>query len=82
MSTLQAPRAALAGNIPTYVNPIIGAKTPHTQLPPAILMDYWHGLLNPALRQLPEPLLADQLEEVQAALRDALHLLKERNHAA
>ncbi|MHB1632482.1 MAG: hypothetical protein ACYCQL_09770 [Acidithiobacillus sp.] len=82
MSTLQVPRAALAGSIPTYVNPIIGAKTPHAQLSPAILMDYWHGLLNPAFRQLPEPLLADQLEEVQAALRDVLHLLKERNHVA
>ena len=81
MSTLQSPRAALAGNIPTYVTPIIGAKTPHTQLSPAIMMDYWHRLLNPALRKLPEPLLTDQLEEVQAAVRDAMHLLKERNFA-
>ena len=82
MSTLQAPRAAITGGIPTYVNPIIGVKAVHAPLPHAILMDYWRGLLNPALRQLPEPLLADQLEEVQAALRDALHLLKERNHVA
>ena len=82
MSSLQAPLMARAGSIPTYVNPIIGVKAVHAPLPPAILMDYWRGLLNPALRQLPEPLLANQLEEVQAALRDVLYLLQEINHAS
>ncbi len=36
---------------------------------------YWRSLLDPKLRQLPEPILPDQMEEIQAALRDALHLL-------
>ncbi len=72
MSTMRAAKC---------INPIIGARAVHAPQPPAILMNYWRGLLNPALRQLPEPLLAGQLEEVQAALRDTLHLLKERNYA-
>jgi hypothetical protein len=70
-----------AESIPICVNSIIGARAVHAPQPPAIPMNYWRSLLNPALRQLPEPLLANQLEEVQAALRDALHLLKEKNHA-
>ncbi len=36
---------------------------------------YWRSLLDPKLRQLPAPILPNQMEEIQAALRDALHLL-------
>ncbi|MDA8377878.1 MAG: hypothetical protein M0Z50_12645 [Planctomycetia bacterium] len=39
---------------------------------------YWRSLLDPKLRQLPEPILPDQMEEIQAALRDALHLLSSK----
>ncbi|ACK78572.1 hypothetical protein AFE_1239 [Acidithiobacillus ferrooxidans ATCC 23270] len=39
------------------------------------LSRYWRSLLDPKLRQLPESILPDQMEEIQAALRDALHLL-------
>uniref|UniRef100_E6QBD6 Uncharacterized protein n=1 Tax=mine drainage metagenome TaxID=410659 RepID=E6QBD6_9ZZZZ len=74
MSTLQTMLVA------TCVNPIIGARAFHAPQQPAILMDYWRSLLSPQLRQLPESMLADQLEEVQVALRDALHLLYEINH--
>ncbi len=41
-----------------------------------MLMDYWRSLLDPQLRTLPHPFLANQLEEVQVALRDALYYLK------
>lgn len=41
-----------------------------------MLMDYWRSLLDPQLRTLPPPFLANQLEEVQVALRDALYYLK------
>ena len=41
-----------------------------------MLMDYWRSLLDPQLRNLPHPFLANQLEEVQVALRDALYYLK------
>jgi hypothetical protein len=41
-----------------------------------IRIDYWRSLLDPQLRNLPHPFLANQLEEVQVALRDALYYLK------
>ncbi len=41
-----------------------------------MLMDYWRSLIDPKLRTLPLPFLANQLEEVQVALRDALYYLK------
>lgn len=44
-------------------------------LPLAARLDYWRSLLNPTLRDL-EVLTANQMEEVQAALRDALHLIE------
>ena len=39
---------------------------------------YWRSLLDPKLRQLPEAILPDHMEEIQAALRDALHLLSSK----
>ncbi|MCL4526458.1 MAG: hypothetical protein M1492_08185 [Gammaproteobacteria bacterium] len=39
---------------------------------------YWRSLLDPKLRQLPDPILRNQMEEIQAALRDALHLLSSK----
>ena len=59
---------------------VIGHRNHSLQINRRQRISYWRGLLNPALRQLPEMMLASQLEEVQAALRDALHLLRESGH--
>ena len=63
-----------------YAVPLIGHRPCSLQIHHRLRISYWRGLLNPALRQLPEIMLASQLEEVQAALRDALHLLRESGH--
>lgn len=49
-----------------YTAPAIGHHHYSLQIIERLRMDFWRGLLNPALRPLPEPLLAIQLEDIQA----------------
>lgn len=62
---------------PVAYNPVIGSAHDGDQLRYPLQLSYWRGLTNPDLCHLPLTILPKQMEEIQAALRDALFLIQE-----